>query len=227
MPTPGLILDQLPGLSALGRDLALAERILRRSFGADSRTAVLGCLAGELADCLPHRCSWLAEVDLRVGEARITEFWPCGADPPSRVLPCGPEPCQSLAGGPGAVWCASHSSAPHQCALADMGIHSHVTLGPVVADPPLLLTFAAPPGMVYDAEHLVRADEVAPAAAAALSLCPPGPPAPLVAGGGLDALEMMEYVSGAVAHDVRNVMAGIIGAVELHLAARGSDDNLC
>lgn len=66
-------------------------------------------------------------------------------------------------------------------------------------------------------ELKVRVGALAPALATALSL-PPGEPVvdPTM---GVDPLEMAQHVSAALAHDVRNIMSGIIGALELHRSA--------
>jgi signal transduction histidine kinase len=68
------------------------------------------------------------------------------------------------------------------------------------------------------AEELqARLREWGPALATALCL-PPGVPAVNPASVA-DPLEMARYVSAALGHDMRNIMSGIIGALELHRSA--------
>lgn len=197
---------------------ASAERIIRRACGAASPVALLRCITAELSPHIRHRWSWIAEVAEGGREAAVRATW-SGNDGDvafPAVLPVGSGVAGCARGG-GFCHADGCPEDPYDHALRELGVGSHVTFG---ADHPdgssLLLTLAGP---AQDSDDVAVARASAPAVSAALALPIQGASErALPCWAGLDPVEIVDYVCTAVAHDMRNALSGIIGAVELRRA---------
>lgn len=210
-------------------ELALHERMLRKACSASSEADALQCVAGELWPYVPHRWAWIAQLDTHRAEAELSVSWPESeawkALP--RALPVGPSLTEGALGGRPGVYCGTRPTAePYDEALRALGVQSHITFGLACQeDAPRLVTFAAPASVEYDSDQIAFAKRISPSVAAALSLTVQEPgPGVGSAWGGLDPVEIVHYACRAMAHDVRNIMSGIIGAIELQRADMNEAD---
>ena len=211
---------------AWGPEIALHERIFRRAMAVSGRAAALECIAGEVFPVIPHQATWIATLDHERGEMRLNACWPgelkAATLPPA--LPFGAHLAQAALGTASRVYVGGAAPAePYDEALLAIGMPAHITLGLCSGDgPPELVTFASPPPVKYGANQVAFAARLAPALSAALSVsdhdrgvqCAP-------AWAGLDPVEIVDYLCHSVAHDVRNIMSGIIGAIELQRMETG------
>lgn len=203
---------------------AVHERILRRALGAVGPAATLECIASELWPYLSQRRAWFAQVDAARKEAVVQAVWP---DEQARralpeALPLGPGPLTDDAAEEG-MWAGrAYSGEPYDCAPGAPGVGAHITVAARGPGPPRLVTFAAPEAGGFSAGQVACARELRAAVAVAAGL---GDEAPDTPNGhtwaGLDPVEIVDYVCAAAAHDVRNILAGIIGALELQQEATG------
>lgn len=226
MTVAQIALQPAPVASApLKSPLAVHERILRRAFGAVGPAAALECVASELWPYLSQRWAWSAQVNEARGEARLRAVWP--DDHARRALP------EALPVGPACLadeaFCdgglrvgAPDSGEPYDIALGALGVGAHITVWAAgTAGPRRLVTFATPEVDGFDARHVACARELLASIAAATGLendAPDTPAAPTRAG--LDPVEIVDYACAAAAHDVRNILSGIIGALELQREAQ-------
>lgn len=208
----------MPGVDpeALPAVLALQERVLRRALAADGLPAILQRLSTDLADALPHDALWIASRPATAGPTVILARWPQADPGPDDALPSlRPDWRQSLAPGALHPTLAGPADAVYDPSLLDAGIASHASLPVALLDGrPAVLTFAS--ASVHLADH---PGARMPWLASCLSACLAGPdatPTAHDAGPGTDPTELADYLCAAVAHDIRNIMSGIIGAVELH-----------
>ncbi|MCE5218137.1 HAMP domain-containing histidine kinase, partial [bacterium] len=184
-----------------GRLLALHERILRRSYGAGSYDSALQGVASELSAEIPHRACCLEAVDAQCRPLRRLAVWP---------------------GGDGAALApvAGTDTSGEQVSLVGGG--RPVTSG---TRPGWHLSFLAPSGMEYEPRHQSLLRNLAPSLEVAFEVSAAAPESQAQLGGaGVEPLEMLDLVCGALAHDVRNILGGILGAIELHRVGGGSEE---
>jgi signal transduction histidine kinase len=193
--------------------LALQERLLRRALAARCATQVLECVSSELAGGMPHDVLWLAVADGLVAVSPPSHF-PLGSLCHVALLPGWAE---ALATAP-LQWLVTGAQDPvYQPALSDLDVASHASLDVTLADGhPAALSF----GRRAAVDDSRAAPPLAPGLAACLRACLAAEgaltPVPAPVAGQSDSRELADYLCSAVAHDIRNIMSGIIGAVELH-----------
>lgn len=201
--------------------LGTYEMILRRSCAVPSRAAALVCVAGEVARVVGLRYAWLEVSPPGSGTARITAVTPqddatwqlVGATlalPPEIVPSPEHPPIVSIQ----SQW--DEQDAEH-AALVRFGIECVVRVSFCGGGQERLAAAFVPTGSASEAGAMLSA--LAPCIACAVGMERGGTsmgPAPNWAG--VDAVETVDYVCRALAHDVRNIMSGIIGAIELQRA---------
>lgn len=183
-----------------GRLLALHERILRRSYGAGSYESALQGVASELSAEIPHRACCLDAVDAQCRPLRRLAVWPGGGEAalaPVAATDTSGEQISLVGGGRPAT--SGSQSAWH-------------------------LTFLAPSGREYEARHQSLLRNLAPSLEVAFEVPVVPEPHPQLGGAGVEPLEMLDLVCGALAHDMRNILGGILGAIELHRVGGGSEE---
>jgi anti-sigma regulatory factor (Ser/Thr protein kinase) len=191
--------------------LALHERLLRRALAARGAAQALEGISAELAACLPHDVLWLSAPE---GPLAV---WPAG------LLPLAAAQLTPREDWPGALeprplqWLPTGAHDPvYPPDLSGFGLTAHASLDVTLADgSPAILSFgrlSAPRREAAPASSAGLLSCLRACLATAGALAPPARPA----AGQPDPRELADYLCAAVAHDIRNIMAGIIGAVELH-----------
>jgi len=211
-------------------ELALHERILRRAYGATGAAALLECVAGELCPHTSYTWAWIADVDEGRRHVKLSVSWPGdnARELLPDVLPAGDGVLKTALGtSPGLYLGEEYGSDHYDKALRGFGVLSHVTLGLGRAcGGPRLVTFAGPDALTLDETQTAFWRRLAAPVTCALSLSARQADTPVLPPwAGLDAVEIVDYVCRSVAHDVRNVMSGIIGAIELSRADPARDES--
>ncbi len=213
----------VPSLQAATALLGVQERIIRRAAGSDSRAGALMGLAGELSRLLPIRFCWLEHTGRDGRPTIVTVVTPQDDDTWRLLGEAGPADEREMPteGGPPVVTIHSewtHADAGHE-AISALGLTRCVKVSYLYASGDrgaVVLGFAEPvTPEVADVLQLL-----APSIAAAMR-SPSESAADRVPRhmGAVDAVELVDYVARALAHDVRNIMSGIIGAIELQRAS--------
>ncbi len=210
------------GPGGWAESLALRERVLRCACAAATASQALEAVAAALSPHLPHRWAWLAEARESWDEVAVTARWPhglCPATMPGR-LPAGTTLIRLRAGRvAGRAWGGEGpdgAADPYDRALADLGITSHLTFAlPAPASRGRLLTLVTEEGQPFEAHHVALARELSGAVVAAFSVPMSDHEAAARRAARMDPVEILDYVCGAVTHDVRNIVSGILGAIEL------------
>ena len=223
--------DPMPIFPACMGDLALDERILRRVCGSDSMADALTTVLAQLAPTIPHRCAWLADVDLDASELVpfATIAGRSGTIAPPDHLPFGAPFAEHALTRRGGWYVRGRRRAadPFDAALEQMGAPSHITFAVPSSSSLRVMSLAAPPGATYSPGQLHAARRAQPLLAAALSLhsCHTQP-LPSYPWAGFDPVETVEYMCRALSHDIRNIMAGVLGAIELNPRLESDDSPL-
>ncbi len=211
-------------------EAALHERLLRRACGARSLGSLLGAFAGELARLIPHTGLALLAAAPGDDHAHPRSVYPSdlALSWPKEDAPLSPALKALLDAQTAGVYLPPGADAPAASPMAlPPGLELQMVA--VLPTPPLthLLAFvgaAAPPPDLKAVALLERLRPTLGAAVMVVDRTTAGPPNELPQT--CDPVEMMDYVSPAIAHDMRNVLSGIIGAVELQRAGEGQENGV-
>ncbi len=215
--------EAVPSLQAATALLGVQERIIRRAAGCDSRAGALMGIAGELSRLLPIEYCWLEHTG-HGGRATIVTVVTPQDDNTWRLLgEAGTADERELPAENGPPVVTIHS----EWTPSDAGHETFSALGVAQCVKVSYLYESGDRGAVV----LGFAETVTPEVADVLQLLAPciaaamrspseapADPAPRHMGA-MDTVELVDYVARALAHDVRNIMSGIIGAIELQRAS--------
>lgn len=197
-------------------DLALQERVLRRALAAHGLCAVAQRLSADLSVTLPHDALWFVTRQDPPALSRIAAAWPPSTCLPPGVVELRPTWREAIAPQEALQTLTGPTDPLYEPTLQAAGFAAHFSVPVRLPEgSPAVATFAATSPQLACCPA-ARAPWLPPCISACLAGS--GASAPAMPGDAVDPTELADYLCAAVAHDIRNIMSGIIGAVELHRA---------